>query len=510
MNIEKVNKTGGEAQRRVGIRRFVPSGLLLVVLLSGCAKELPEKIPAIEKSITLHFNMGISADATTKAPIIGRQFPVSPEGIISNIGICMMTSEGSAAYATGSDNTLAELTGKTGFVYTVRYQYNGTSTWMDELRFYVGQTVQVWGYYPHNILATTTAVPFDLTTVAEQGDQTDLMWSAPQTVAATASNASQAVSLSFKHAFALLEFTVRQDGADLATMTKVEVKNKTNSWVVNKGTLNPKTGDITGSNSGTVTCDFSQELTNDGVKIRVLIPPFNNDTYADGDIEVQFTDADGTTTPKPFRLKKEYLSGVSGKVGLTAGYTYGFNLLYSKGASGSLTLDSWTVNPTITEGIGVMSRAYMFYGEMNGTITTGMDGSISTSYNMYGVDGNSNGTCNNIEPVDTVFVYEPPYYRLEIAKEDELYSNWEDARKACWNKTTDNGGWRLPRVSELWMMYNNNTTLASVPGFNALGKDSYYWSSTEYNKDNSWDVGSKYTNATTKTYSNNVRCVREL
>jgi hypothetical protein len=59
--------------------------------------------------------------------------------------------------------------------------------------------------------------------------------------------------------------------------------------------------------------------------------------------------------------------------------------------------------------------------------------------------------------------------------------NWATAKKAC---TALGMGWRLPTKDELNFIYTNKD---KIGGFEIKPYDSnYYWSSTEYDKDDAW------------------------
>lgn len=89
--------------------------------------------------------------------------------------------------------------------------------------------------------------------------------------------------------------------------------------------------------------------------------------------------------------------------------------------------------------------------------------------------------------------------------------NWAAARAACFAKSTDGRVWRLPRLSELRMMYLNGAALvASGNGFNQIMGD--YWSSSEAYDPNNWFI--RFNDSTTATTPNTdhlrVRCIREI
>lgn len=316
---------------------------------TGCSKE---DVPPLRtgEPVALHLSATIDGNAAagnlpetvTKAPVIGTGFPVSGGGTVSNIGLFLMQSNKTTPYETGSDNLLAELTGKTGPVYSWRYQYSGATAWMSHLRFKVGETLSLWGYYPRQTSGVSaTSVPFDLSTAAQQGNQSDLLWCPPQTLTVTNGDATKNVSLSFRHAYVLLEFFVKKSDTTPATVTGVQVSNAAGkSWIKNKGTMNPQTGAIGSATAGTVAITCSKAVSSsDYTSFQVMVPPFSG-AFADGDVEVQFY-IGGEAKPQKFTLQKSYLSGSGSTLGMTQGLKYSFKLLYQTYGEGSLTVQPW-------------------------------------------------------------------------------------------------------------------------------------------------------------------------
>jgi len=67
--------------------------------------------------------------------------------------------------------------------------------------------------------------------------------------------------------------------------------------------------------------------------------------------------------------------------------------------------------------------------------------------------------------------------KLEVAQYDFLkYMNWNDAVKACADL---GGGWRLPTIEELSLLYKNKVKIAFFA-------DYIYWSSNEYDGNSAW------------------------
>ena len=70
--------------------------------------------------------------------------------------------------------------------------------------------------------------------------------------------------------------------------------------------------------------------------------------------------------------------------------------------------------------------------------------------------------------------------------------------------------WFLPSIKELNEMYLHRASLEAVSGFNAFPNYSYYWSSTERNKDHAWAqyFGNGDQQSLSKNYPVRVRAVR--
>lgn len=162
----------------------------------------------------------------------------------------------------------------------------------------------------------------------------------------------------------------------------------------------------------------------------------------------------------------------------------------------------------------------LYYGDAgnNGAVTTDLSGSTENSYNAYVIGSNGSYYRTQVD----VYAGEMPYAKLQVAMTDEVFTDfngkrtWQIAMQTCRNKTTDGGGWRLPRFSEMRLLFNNlaavNAALTAGGGTKLLS--SYYWSATEASATEIWTTD-------TRTLSNfkivakanndaNIRCVREV
>ncbi|MBQ2364029.1 MAG: DUF1566 domain-containing protein [Alistipes sp.] len=95
----------------------------------------------------------------------------------------------------------------------------------------------------------------------------------------------------------------------------------------------------------------------------------------------------------------------------------------------------------------------------------------------------------------------------KILSLDETYCNWSDAKQWCRNHGK---GWYLPTEDELKEIYRNKRNVnEGLRKYNREElRDSFYWSSTEYDSDCAWSVHMNNGNADgTKLYDTYVRAV---
>lgn len=150
-----------------------------------------------------------------------------------------------------------------------------------------------------------------------------------------------------------------------------------------------------------------------------------------------------------------------------------------------------------------------------GAITT----STKTSYNeKYGAVP-SNGDYQT--SYANAYINEPPFYRFEIARTDS--HNGVDSwvlTQGTFPGRGDNrcvlvhgAGWRIPRLSELRLMFENRVKLNAVLGFAPLDSELFHWSATECNASEVWCLAiDDYAEwvLRKKTVSLALRCIREI
>ncbi len=97
----------------------------------------------------------------------------------------------------------------------------------------------------------------------------------------------------------------------------------------------------------------------------------------------------------------------------------------------------------------------------------------------------------------------------DVPKKDRILN----AKKACWDyRGQGRSDWRLPRLSELMLLWMNKATINISKGFTSLGDaDETYWTGSEGLSDKAYAVN-RYGEITleAKTVSHMVRCVREV
>lgn len=141
-------------------------------------------------------------------------------------------------------------------------------------------------------------------------------------------------------------------------------------------------------------------------------------------------------------------------------------------------------------------------------------------------DNTYNGTGNGgiYKGVADVFKREGPYGTLVIAPDNvEGAVVWKTgttkpdrvlvAKKACWDYRGQGlSDWRLPRLSELCLLWLNKKTINQSKGFTSLGESSVtYWSATEGKDDKVYAVNAAgEISLREKTEACSIRCVREV
>lgn len=126
---------------------------------------------------------------------------------------------------------------------------------------------------------------------------------------------------------------------------------------------------------------------------------------------------------------------------------------------------------------------------------------------------NSTMGSNTVANIGSAISNEKVYYKLEVYYAD-FGMNWLSAVNLCRDLSVNGGGWRLPTLRELILMWVLKPELEKIGAFSFGART--FWSATEFNNGNSWyvDFSSGGTNASYKTsgeaYGRRARCVRDL
>lgn len=190
------------------------------------------------------------------------------------------------------------------------------------------------------------------------------------------------------------------------------------------------------------------------------------------------------------------------------------------------------VNGTVVTGTiaeGGSSKPVTVKAKGNGFVTDDGKTKATLDYNNLkgeAKDNTYNGVTNGglYRDVQDAFDREGPYGKLVIAPDNAGESvQWRsaiqpkrvlDAKKACWDyRGQGHSDWRLPRLSELYLLWLNRVSINQSKGFTSLGESgTTYWSGTEGGtSDQAYAVnaaGEISLNAKTSTFS--IRCVREV
>lgn len=141
---------------------------------------------------------------------------------------------------------------------------------------------------------------------------------------------------------------------------------------------------------------------------------------------------------------------------------------------------------------------------------TGGLSSTNSSYLAYigtVADGN-NGAYH--ASASASYAAERPYSKLEVAAVvGTTKMGWQMAKKSCQDR---GGAWRLPRVSELKVVYENRAALERNSGFTPFAGNSF-WAATEQSSINAYVcnfASGAVSGENTTLGQNYVRCVREI
>lgn len=192
-------------------------------------------------------------------------------------------------------------------------------------------------------------------------------------------------------------------------------------------------------------------------------------------------------------------------------------------------MDYGQQNGSITEipgGAGTVNKKGPSWINNDNRVMTGMNFDYNT-WQGEAIDNLFTGTGNGgyYSTAQNAFDREGPFPKLIIAADNAGSSTWKStsgdgkrilgAKQLCRNyRGQGHSDWRLPRLSELYLLWLNREAINDSKGFTSLGTHSasdIYWSATEYDKDNVYYIKADGIVAySPKATSYKVRCVREI
>lgn len=124
---------------------------------------------------------------------------------------------------------------------------------------------------------------------------------------------------------------------------------------------------------------------------------------------------------------------------------------------------------------------------------------------------------NSRDNIGSSISNEKVYRKFEVSSTDGPLLTWSGAVDFCKNLTTDGGGWRIPTLREVLLIWVLMPDLKSH-NFPAPNSRDLYWTATEW-KDGyvyyadlrGWlDSSSTTTDQSTKLVNRSVRCIRDI
>lgn len=449
-----------------------------------------------------------------------------------------------------------------------------TQTWAHDvgsLAVNNGDKVKIKGYYPWTAGATATAVPFNLSET-DPAQWIDLLYlsSPAPTTDTPITDAQSTIDLKFSHAFCWVTVNLTK----LSENPPVKVKAVTigNAYagqktVINQGTLNLTTGEITGisgplkillAESSEIFLETQPETSANAqpAEFNFLVPPVMRADMKDSEIVIEVTTLESTGTSSKeeekvltFPLSLSHLNQDGANYGFQQGKHNTYNIVYNNSAM-NLSLSDWhsvTIDPTkLGEESELRFKKSRDFTLTDISLLESVNGPNISDYTLDAGDHlyhsflgevaeNNNG--KYIENIaSTPAGTSAPRWKNAV-RQEKVYPSiqvsgynaaggaqipWKDketgsllAKQACVEYRE--GGytdWRLPRISECYMMaYSPVQGQTFDLGFRDL------WSATEANPDECYaatynddtSIGSKvfYVQKFPKESSFYVRCVRD-
>lgn len=479
-------------------------------------------------------------------------------------GMFITREDGTTALVTGSEDNMKSTLTVSGS--TQKWGYTDKGDTPITLKANNGDKIKITGYYPWTTDATATAVPFDLSST-DPTQWTDLLYlSEPTAGESSTITDNNAINLTFSHAFCWVTINLTKlSGNNTVTVKAVNIGNAYagQGTIVNKGSINPKTGKINKSPiSGPLKIDLTPPITleesmaGSPAVFHFLVPPVMRSDIKNSDIVIEVTTIESSDPEVEkvltFPLSQSHLNqDVAGNptlYGFQQGMHNTYNIVYNNSAM-ILSLSDWQTVVINESGLGVGTSAVQhdsrtfnagdvstlgYGGESPSKFTLTSDNHIYHTYLGEVAENNNGEYRGSIESQasDDItnqwklawqaavnYADERPYPTIHVAKNyaaGGAQIPWKDkatgtllAKQAC--VEFREGGytdWRLPRISECFMVVYN------TKGINLSNKD--FWSATEADADNcyaaAYDNEGKtlyYVNKRPKTEYLYVRCVRD-
>lgn len=416
-------------------------------------------------------------------------------------------------YCRDAAGAIADFT-KDIFMNNVKFTYNGTQfTSTPAIMWRDSKVHNFYAYYPTTLTVTNnaTGATAPLTVVETTGiaAANDVMIANVNTLRYNGGQTS--AELKFKHILSKVRFRIKKGspGVPDAKLTNLEFKMKSKAGIANLVT-------------GAVTNNFG-------------VVKLSKDLYATPvtTTSTALTDVPGSWLVLPADEIREMILTVDGKkiesystIATKAGKITTITIVIGESAI-TLTseIEGWGADDLSTEDLDpVFPSIVVEYGKAPfNLVGADLRSYTYTSYNdRHGSGGITNGAY--IGDIALAYDNERPYAQFEIAKKDAYNGgdgtkNWTTLQGAAANHgdnicvLTHGEGWRIPRVSELKLIWENKVILEAFGnGFAPLSGDSYV-SSTEYDGDDVWHIGSGgNVNHSSKTddATKSVRCIKEI
>lgn len=540
----------------------------LGLYITACDNEMLSGNDKETAGAELRFDTSISDDPSTRANgaslIEGKAFPDGTH----TFGMFITNGEGAPLVTGSSDNMRLTLTRKAlvedGWSHTDKD--NGD---MPSLSAKHGEMVNITGYYPWVADATSTAVPFDLT--GDPANWKDLMYlTSPSDPVKVLDG--QTIPLAFSHAYCWVKVVLSKlTDKNKVFVGAVSITNSNNDLkrVINKGEIDPKTGNVipATSEAGSIVFKCPQPIglilnQPDGtpeyspVEFNFLVPESMSADTKDFEIIIQVTakiegagGSNGAYEILSFPINKKFLNnkpaggGGPALFGFQRGKCNRYDIIYNNSEM-ALSLANWDVVDIKNEPLGqqqqkdVITVKFSNQGiaptsaeaqnklEPDNHMNHDLLGEVADGNNGYYVEKDPDLSDTNYYRAWESFLYADKFNPwLQVSQKEAAGGGivpWKDeetgvlrAKQACIDfKGGGYTDWRLPRLGELGMLVYFRVQGSGIPSPNLAQEG--YWSATERSEADAFCAIRLTTGATPiprvvpKTGRMSVRCVRDL